>query len=87
MNGSLDTGTVLEADPPRKLVMTMTTRWDEEATAEGETRIAYGIVQVGNSCQLTVIHDLLRDGVNGQLYGGWLETGERPGAPGSLRYT
>lgn len=96
-NGPLGTGTVLEADPPNKLVITMTALWDEEVKAEGESRISYAIEQVGDSCLLTVTHDRLRENANGQLYGGWpmilsglktwLETGERLTTPGSLRYT
>lgn len=96
-NGPLGSGTVLLADPPRKLVMTMTALWDEDVKAEGESRITYEILQIGDSCQLTVTHDQLREGANGQLYGGWpmilsglktwLETGERLTTPGSLMYT
>lgn len=96
-DGPLGSGTVLEADPPRKLVMTMTALWDEDVRAEGESRITYDITQVGDSCQLTVTHDQLRENANGQLYGGWpmilsglktwLETGERLTTPGSLMYS
>jgi hypothetical protein len=51
---------------------------------------------VGDSCRLTVTHDELREGANGELYGGWpmilsglktyLETGELLTTPGSLMY-
>lgn len=51
----------------------------------------------GDSCRLTVIHDELREGVNDELYGGWmmilsglktlLETGESLTTPSSLRYS
>lgn len=49
------------------------------------------------SCRLLVTHDQLREGANGELYGGWmmilsglktlLEAGELLTTPGSLRYS
>jgi uncharacterized protein YndB with AHSA1/START domain len=96
-DGPLGEGEVLEADPPRKLVISMLANWDEEVRAEGPSRITYEIEQVQDSCRLTVTHDQLREGANEQLYGGWpmilsglktwLETGERLTTPGSLMYT
>ena len=98
--GLLGDGEVLESDPPRRLVHTMTCRWSEEVAAEGETRVTWEISQVGEgdraSCCLTVTHDQMRDGCNAQVYGGWpmilsglktwLETGEDLTTPGSLMY-
>jgi hypothetical protein len=59
--------------------------------------VTYEIVQVGDSCRLTVTHDQLREGANNQLFGGWpmilsglktlLETGEMLTTPGSLRWS
>jgi len=92
----LGDGEVLEVDPPRRLVHTMTALWGDDVKSEGVSRVTWQITQVEDSCQLTVIHDQLREGANDQLYGGWpmilsglktwLETGELLTTPGSLMY-
>ena len=95
--GLLGEGEILEIDPPRRLVHTMTALWGDDVKAEGASRVTWEIQPVGDSCQLTVTHDGLRDGANEQLYGGWpmilsglktwLETGQLLTTPGSLMYT
>jgi uncharacterized protein YndB with AHSA1/START domain len=94
--GPLGDGEVLEVDPPRRLVHTMTALWSDEVKAEGASRVTWEIEQVRDSCRLTVVHDQLREGANDELYGGWpmilsglktwLETGELLTTPGSLLY-
>ena len=94
--GLLGDGEVLESDPPRRLVHTMTCRWSDEVAAEGTTRVTWVIEQVEDSCCLTVTHDQLREGCNPQVFGGWpmilsglktwLETGADLTTPGSLLY-
>ncbi|HEX9537948.1 MAG TPA: metalloregulator ArsR/SmtB family transcription factor [Streptosporangiaceae bacterium] len=94
--GVLGEGEVLEADPPRRLVHTMTALWSDEVKSEGTSRVTWEIQPVGDSCRLTVIHDQLREGANDQIYGGWpmilsglktwLETGQLLTTPGSLMY-
>jgi uncharacterized protein YndB with AHSA1/START domain len=89
-------GENLEVDPPRRLVQSFNALWSDEVKAEGTSRVTWEIEPVGDSCRLTVIHDELRDGAHGELYGGWpmilsglktlLETGERLTTPGSLLY-
>jgi uncharacterized protein YndB with AHSA1/START domain len=90
-------GEVLEVDPPRRLVHTMTALWDDDVRAEGVSRVTWEIETVGeDSCQLTLTHDQLREGANDQIYGGWpmilsglktwLESGQLLTTPGSLRY-
>jgi uncharacterized protein YndB with AHSA1/START domain/DNA-binding transcriptional ArsR family regulator len=89
-------GENLEVDPPRRLVQTFTALWSEEVKAAGASRVTWEIIPVGDSCQLTVIHDRLPEDANPELYGGWpmilsglktlLETGELLTTPGSLRY-
>ena len=64
--------------------------------AEGTSRVTWEIEPVGDSCKLVVTHDQMRDGANGEIYGGWpqilsglktlLETGEHLTTPGSLLY-
>jgi uncharacterized protein YndB with AHSA1/START domain len=89
-------GENLEVDPPRKLVQSFRALWDDDVRKEGTSRVTWEIEPVGDSCRLTVTHDQLRDGANGQIYGGWpmilsglktlLETGQLLTTPGSLRW-
>ena len=70
--------------------------WSDDVKAEGTSRVTWEIEPVADSCRLTVIHDQLREGASGELYGGWpmilsglktlLETGELLTTPGSLLY-
>ena len=90
-------GENVEVDPPNRLVQTFTALWSDEVEAVGESRITWEIRKVGDSCQLTVIHDRLPIDASGELYGGWpmilsglktwLETGELLTTPGSLMYS
>ncbi len=74
----------------------MNALWSDDVKAEGTSRITWEIQQVADSCRLTVVHDQLRPGANGEIYGGWpmilsglktlLETGENLTTPGSLMY-
>jgi uncharacterized protein YndB with AHSA1/START domain len=92
----LGEGEILEVDPPRRLVQTMTALWSDDVKSEGPSRITWEIEQVQDSCRLIVTHDQLREGANDELYGGWpmilsglktwLETGELLTTPGSLMY-
>ncbi len=89
-------GENLEVDPPRRLVQTFTALWSDDVRQEGPSRVTWEIEPVGDSCRLTVTHDRLNTGANGELYGGWpmilsglktwLETGELLTTPGSLMY-
>jgi uncharacterized protein YndB with AHSA1/START domain len=90
-------GENLEVDPPRRLVQSFNALWSDEVKAAGTSRVTWEIIPVGDSCQLTVIHDQLPEDANPELYGGWpmilsglktlLETGEELTTPGSLRYS
>jgi uncharacterized protein YndB with AHSA1/START domain len=93
----LGEGENLEVDPPRRLVQSFTALWSDDVKSEGTSRVTWEIEPVGDdSCRVTVTHDELREGANGELYGGWpmilsglktlLETGEKLTTPGSLRY-
>jgi uncharacterized protein YndB with AHSA1/START domain len=89
-------GENLEVEAPRRLVQSFTALWSDDVKAEGTSRVTWEIEPVGDSCRLLVIHDQLREGANGEIYGGWpqilsglktlLETGEELTTPGSLRY-
>ena len=90
-------GENLEVDPPHRLVQSFTALWSDDVRAAGTSRVTWEITPVGDSCQLTVTHDQLPAGVNGEVYGGWpmilsglktlLETGELLTTPGSLMYS
>jgi uncharacterized protein YndB with AHSA1/START domain len=90
-------GENLEVDPPHRLVQSFNALWSDDVKAEGTSRVTWEIEQVEDSCRLTVTHDELREGANGELYGGWpmilsglktyLETGEELTTPGSLMYS
>ncbi len=92
----LGEGKNLEVDLPRRLVQSMVALWSEDVKREGTSRVTWEIEPIGDSCRLTVTHDQLREGANGELYGGWpmilsglktfLETGELLTTPGSLMY-
>jgi len=94
--GPIHVGEIVEVDPPRRLVQSMTALWSEAVKSEGASRVTWEIEPVGDSCRLTVTHDELREDASGELYGGWpmilsglktlLETGETLATPGSLRY-
>ncbi len=89
-------GENLEVDPPRRLVQSFNALWSDDVKAAGTSRVTWEIKPVGDSCQLTVTHDQLGQGVSGEIYGGWpqilsglktlLETGETLTTPGSLMY-
>jgi uncharacterized protein YndB with AHSA1/START domain len=95
--GLLGDGEVIEVDPPRRLVHTMTALWSDEVKQEGSSRVTWEIQPIEDSCRLTVTHDQMREGANDQIYGGWpmilsglktwLETGQLLTTPGSLMYS
>ncbi len=90
-------GENLEVDPPRRLVQSFNALWSDDVKAAETSRVTWEIHPVGDSCQLSVIHDQLPEGANQELYGGWpqilsglktlLETGETLTTPGSLMYS
>jgi uncharacterized protein YndB with AHSA1/START domain/DNA-binding transcriptional ArsR family regulator len=94
--GLLADGEVLEADPPRRLVHTMTALWSDEVRSAGASRVTWEIEQVEDSCRLVLTHDELPETASAEIYGGWpmilsglktwLETGELLTTPGSIMY-
>lgn len=93
----LGDGEVLEVDPPRRLVHTMTALWSDEVRSAGPSRVTWEIEPVADSCRLVLTHDQLREDANSEIYDGWpmilsglktwLETGEELTTPGSLMYS
>ena len=95
---AISEGENLEVDSPRRLVQSFTAVWSDDVKSEGTSRVTWEIEPIGDdSCRLTVTHDELREGANGEVYGGWpqilsglktlLETGENLTTPGSLMYS
>jgi len=96
-NGARDVeGTVLEADPPRRLVITWHILYDPELSKE-QSRVTYLIEKRGEVCKLTATHELAEAPKTAQHVSadGWqlvlsglktlLETGEPMPTPGLLR--
>ena len=63
-------GENLEVDPPHRLVQSFNALWSDEVKAAGPSRVTWEIRPVGDSCQLTVIHDQLAEDAHPELYGG-----------------
>ncbi len=55
--GNFVSGTIIEADAPYKLVATFKGEWMPGMEQDAPSRIAYEIVQQGDCCRLTLIHD------------------------------
>jgi uncharacterized protein YndB with AHSA1/START domain len=56
--GVIIDGEVLEADPPRKLVLSWRMLMDPGMAAEGFTRLSYEIEPAAGATKLTVVHEL-----------------------------
>jgi len=56
----IDAGEVLEARPPRRLVLKWRKESDPEMRAEGFSRMTYDIEKEGTSVKLTVTHEMDR---------------------------
>lgn len=69
-------GTVLESDPPRRLVTTFNPRWDPENTTDyPESRVTFEITPNGDVCKLTLVHEELAAGnpMTDGIFRGWSE--------------
>jgi uncharacterized protein YndB with AHSA1/START domain/DNA-binding transcriptional ArsR family regulator len=67
-------GEILEADQPRRLVMTFHATWDPEVAADPPSRMTWEIEPAGPGvCKLTVVHDGFdrRSSTYTQVAGGW----------------
>jgi uncharacterized protein YndB with AHSA1/START domain len=83
-----DAGEVLEADPPKRLVLKWQNEWKPEMKAEGYSRCIFEIEPAGNAAKLTITHSIDREPSEfiKAVSGGWpkiisnlkslLETGE-----------
>jgi uncharacterized protein YndB with AHSA1/START domain len=67
-------GEILQVDPPNRLVQTFRTLWDEEARAEGFTRLTYELVALRNGItRLTITHELAGAPRSAGLFAGDIE--------------
>jgi uncharacterized protein YndB with AHSA1/START domain len=57
-----DSGTVLESDPPHRLVFTWRVEFDDVLRNEGYSKVTFELEPLGGEVTLTVIHDELREG-------------------------
>ena len=76
-----DSGEVLEADPPRRLVFTWRVEFDDALRREGYSKVTFDLEPLGGEVKLTVVHDELREG-SGVLKG---ISGSWPKALASLK--
>ena len=68
-------GTVVEADPPRRLVHTWSAKYSEELAAEPPSRVTWEIEpQGGGVTRLTLVHDRLEGAPRTaeSVAGGWM---------------
>jgi uncharacterized protein YndB with AHSA1/START domain/DNA-binding transcriptional ArsR family regulator len=49
-------GTILEVDPPRRLVHTFSATWDQEVTADAPHTVAWSIEPMGATCRVSCEH-------------------------------
>lgn len=86
--GTVDAGTVLEIDPPKRLVLSWRNEHKPGLKEEGYSRMTYEIEKSGKDVKLTVVHEIDKPGSKliEAVSGGWpmilsslkslLETGE-----------
>ena len=84
----VDSGEVLEIDPPKRLVLKWRNEFKPEAKAEGYSRMTYELTVQGDMVKFTVLHemDIGQSKFIAQVSNGWpiilsslkslLETGE-----------
>ena len=54
----MDAGSILESDPPRRLVIKWRNEWKPEFKAEGYSRCTMELEPTGDSVKLSVIHEM-----------------------------
>ena len=84
----VDTGEILEIDPPRRMIIRWQNEWKPELKAEGPSRCTIELDPVGSAVKLTITHEIDRPESKfiTAVSGGWprilsnlkslLETGE-----------
>jgi uncharacterized protein YndB with AHSA1/START domain len=54
--GAVIAGEVIEADPPKRLVLSFRALFDDDTAAEPPSRVTWEITPVGSVCRLTCVH-------------------------------
>lgn len=84
----MDSGEIIECDPPKLIVIKWRNEWSDELKADGFSRCTIQIEQADGAVKLTVMHTIDREASKfiGAVSGGWpkilsnlkslLETGE-----------
>lgn len=67
--GSMIQGTILEVDPPRRLVQTFQPQW--EGSGQATSRVTWEIEAAGAACKLLLIHDELEADHSQGFLTGW----------------
>jgi uncharacterized protein YndB with AHSA1/START domain len=57
-----DAGTIVEIDPPKRLVLEWRNEWSPELNAEGNTRCTMELEPADGAVKLTVTHEMARSG-------------------------
>lgn len=68
-----DAGTIVECDPPRRLVISWQNEWKPELKDEGFSRATITLEPAGEAVKLTILHEIDRDGSKliEAVSGGW----------------
>jgi uncharacterized protein YndB with AHSA1/START domain len=68
-----DSGEIVEADPPRRLVLLWRNEFRPELRVEGFARCSYELKPIGNAVKLTVTHEIDRPNAKfiEAVSGGW----------------
>lgn len=59
---TLDSGAIVESDPPRRLIIRWRNEWRPEFKAEGDSHCTFDIEAEGNATKLTVDHVMDKEG-------------------------
>ncbi len=68
-----DSGSVVEIDPPRRLVLSWRHEMNPELTAEGFSRATFELEEIGDAVKLSILHEIDKDDsklIKG-VSGGW----------------
>jgi len=68
-----DSGAIVEADPPRRLVIRWRNEWKAELAAEGDSLCTFEIEPSGSAVKLSITHSIERDASKliDAVSGGW----------------
>jgi len=59
---AINSGEIIDIDPPRKMVFTRRKESNAESKAEGFSRVTYSLEPQGASVKLTILHEMEKPG-------------------------